>query len=53
MSRIGRQPITVPANVQVTFEDDNVILVKGEVVFEGSSDELLSKPELLEQYLGV
>ena len=29
MSRIGRQPITVPANVQVTFEDDNVILVKG------------------------
>ena len=33
--------------------DRNVILVKGEVVFEGSSDELLSKPELLEQYLGV
>ncbi|WP_370873279.1 ABC transporter ATP-binding protein [Hydrogenophaga sp.] len=33
--------------------DRNVILVKGEVVFEGSSEELLSKPELLEQYLGV
>jgi len=33
--------------------DRNVILVKGEVVFEGSSDELLAKPELLEQYLGV
>jgi branched-chain amino acid transport system ATP-binding protein len=33
--------------------DRNVILVKGEVVFEGSSVELLSKPELLEQYLGV
>ncbi|UCU96788.1 ABC transporter ATP-binding protein [Hydrogenophaga taeniospiralis] len=33
--------------------DRNVILIKGEVVFEGSSDELLSKPELLEQYLGV
>jgi branched-chain amino acid transport system ATP-binding protein len=33
--------------------DRNVILVKGEVVFEGSSDELLSQPELLEQYLGV
>jgi branched-chain amino acid transport system ATP-binding protein len=33
--------------------DRNVILVKGEVVFEGSSDELLSTPELLEQYLGV
>ena len=33
--------------------DRNVILVKGEVVFEGSSEELLSRPELLEQYLGV
>jgi branched-chain amino acid transport system ATP-binding protein len=33
--------------------DRNVILVKGEVVFEGSSDQLLSQPELLEQYLGV
>ena len=39
---------------QVTqITDRNVILVKGEVVFEGSSDELLSRPELLEQYLGV
>jgi len=33
--------------------DRNVILVKGAVVFEGSSDELLSQPALLEQYLGV
>ena len=33
--------------------DRNVILVKGEVVFEGSSDSLLAQPELLEQYLGV
>jgi branched-chain amino acid transport system ATP-binding protein len=33
--------------------DRNVILVKGEVVFSGSSDELRSKPQLLEQYLGV
>ena len=39
---------------QVTqITDRNVIHVKGEVVFEGSSDELLSRPELLEQYLGV
>ena len=39
---------------QVTqITDRNVILVKGEVVFEGSSDQLLSRPELLEQYLGV
>ena len=33
--------------------DRNVILVKGEVVFEGSSRSLLSQPELLEQHLGV
>jgi branched-chain amino acid transport system ATP-binding protein len=30
-----------------------VILVKGEVVFEGSSAELLGRPEVLEQHLGV
>jgi branched-chain amino acid transport system ATP-binding protein len=33
--------------------DRNVILVKGQVVFEGTSPALLAKPELLEQYLGV
>ena len=33
--------------------DRNVILVKGQVVFAGSSAELLAKPQLLEQYLGV
>ena len=33
--------------------DRNVILVKGEVVFEGSSAELLGQPEVLEQHLGV
>lgn len=33
--------------------DRNVILVKGEVVFEGSSEQLLADPQLLEQYLGV
>jgi branched-chain amino acid transport system ATP-binding protein len=33
--------------------DRNVILVKGEVVFEGSSAQLHSQPELLEQHLGV
>jgi branched-chain amino acid transport system ATP-binding protein len=33
--------------------DRNVILVKGEVVFEGSSQELHTRPELLQQYLGV
>jgi branched-chain amino acid transport system ATP-binding protein len=33
--------------------DRNVILVKGEVVFAGTSGELRGKPQLLEQYLGV
>lgn len=33
--------------------DRNVILVKGEVVFEGTSAELLAQPGLLEQHLGV
>ncbi|MGV3499683.1 MAG: ABC transporter ATP-binding protein [Hydrogenophaga sp.] len=33
--------------------DRNVILVKGEVVFEGATAELLAKPELLAQHLGV
>jgi len=33
--------------------DRNVILVKGEVAFRGSSDELRSQPQLLDQYLGV
>jgi branched-chain amino acid transport system ATP-binding protein len=36
---------------QVT--DRNVILVKGEVVFAGSSTDLRAQPELLDQYLGV
>jgi branched-chain amino acid transport system ATP-binding protein len=33
--------------------DRNLILVKGEVVFEGSSHELRARPEILEQHLGV
>jgi branched-chain amino acid transport system ATP-binding protein len=33
--------------------DRNVILVKGEIVFAGSSDELRAQPQLLDQYLGV
>ena len=33
--------------------DRNVILVKGHVVFEGSSEALHAQPHLLEQYLGV
>jgi branched-chain amino acid transport system ATP-binding protein len=33
--------------------DRNVILVKGEVAFSGSSEELLAQPGLLTQYLGI
>ena len=33
--------------------DRNVILVKGQVVFDGSTSSLLSQPELLTQHLGV
>ena len=33
--------------------DRNVILVKGAVVFEGTSQALNAQPELLQQYLGV
>ena len=33
--------------------DRNIILVKGEVVFEGSSAQLHAQPALLQQYLGV
>ncbi|MBC7445531.1 MAG: ABC transporter ATP-binding protein, partial [Polaromonas sp.] len=33
--------------------DRNVILVKGEVVFEGSSQALRDRPALLQQFLGV
>jgi branched-chain amino acid transport system ATP-binding protein len=33
--------------------DRNVILVKGEVVFEGDSEHLLADPDLLQRHLGV
>ena len=33
--------------------DRNIILVKGQVVFAGTSAELIAQPQLLEQYLGV
>ena len=36
---------------QVT--DRNVILVKGQVVFEGTSEQIRAQPELLTQHLGV
>jgi branched-chain amino acid transport system ATP-binding protein len=33
--------------------DRNMLLVKGRIVFEGSSEELNAKPELLHQHLGI
>jgi branched-chain amino acid transport system ATP-binding protein len=33
--------------------DRNVILVKGRVVFEGSSEQLIAQPAILEEHLGV
>ena len=38
---------------RITDRNLILILVKGQVVFAGSSVELLEKPRLLEQYLGV
>ncbi len=35
------------------ISERNVILVKGEVVFDGSSEQLCARPELLAQHLGV
>ena len=54
MSRIGRMPITVPAGVEVTIGEGNVITVKGpkgeltktmhqDMIFEREGDEILVK----------
>lgn len=55
IKRTGISSVIVDKNwkhvTQVT--DRNVILVKGEVVFAGTSDELRAKPQILEQHLGV
>ena len=40
-----------PPGTQIT--DRNVILVKGRVAIEGTSDELTARPDVLERYLGV
>jgi len=55
VKRSGISSVIVDKNwkhvTQIT--DRNVILVKGQVVFEGSSEALHAQPQLLEQYLGV
>lgn len=47
MSRIGREPITVPANVTVTVADGNVVTVKGPLgeLTETFHDELTIKQD--------
>ncbi len=55
IKQTGISTIIVDKNwKQVTrITDQNLILVKGEVVFKGSSQTLIDSPQLLAQYLGV
>ena len=46
MSRIGRMPITVPAGVEVTIEENNVVTVKGP---KGTLKQTLHPEMILEQ----
>ncbi len=46
MSRIGRMPITVPAGVEVTIEENNVVTVKGA---KGTLKQTLHPEMILEQ----
>jgi branched-chain amino acid transport system ATP-binding protein len=51
----GMSSIIVDKNFSAvsTISDRNIILVKGQVVFEGSSDTLRAQPEMLRSCLGV
>ena len=51
----GISNIIVDKNWQhvTRITDRNVILVKGQIVFSGSSAELQEQPDLLQQYLGI
>jgi branched-chain amino acid transport system ATP-binding protein len=55
VAQSGISTVIVDKNWQhvTQITQHNVILVKGEVVFQGSSAELLSQPEVLNQHLGV
>ena len=55
ISQSGISTVIVDKNWQhvTRITQRNMILVKGEVVFEGSSAELLAQPALLQQHLGV
>lgn len=53
--RTGIATLVVDKNYRAitAIADRNLILVKGRIVFEGSSERLLAQPELLRQHLGV
>jgi branched-chain amino acid transport system ATP-binding protein len=55
IKQTGISSVIVDKNYQhvTQITDRNVILVKGEVVFTGSSDELNGQSDLLARYLGV
>ena len=55
VAKSGISTVIVDKNWQhvTQITQHNVILVKGEAVFQGSSEQLLSQPEILNQYLGV
>ena len=55
VAQSGISTVIVDKNWQhvTQITQHNVILVKGEVVFQGSSADLLSQPEVLNQHLGV
>ena len=55
VAKSGISTVIVDKNWQhvTQITQHNLILVKGEVVFQGSSAELLSQPDVLNQHLGV
>lgn len=55
VAQSGISTVIVDKNWQhvTQITQHNVILVKGEVVFQGSSTELLGQPDILNQHLGV
>ena len=55
VAKSGISTVIVDKNWQhvTQITQHNLILVKGEVVFQGSSLELLSQPDILTQHLGV
>ena len=55
VAKSGISTVIVDKNWQhvTQITQHNVILVKGEAVFQGSSEQLLSQPDIMHQHLGV